>query len=299
MRLLIIGAGGFLGAHVRRRARAAGLDVVTAGRSALPDSPGHRLADLAADGPAAIAAMLTDVAPDAVVNCAGAISGPPGALVAANIDGTYALVTAMLRAAPARLVHLGSAAEYGAAEPGVPVTEQAAARPAGMYGVTKLAGTRLVGTAAAAGLDAVVLRVFNPVGPGAPAASLPGRLAAELRSALAHGTDVRLGPLDAVRDFVDARDVADAVLAAVTAGSLPHPVLNVGSGRGVPVRAMVSELVAASGCPAAVHEDAPGQPRSPDIPWQQADISRASGDLGWRPRRDLTTSLADLWAATG
>jgi len=299
MRLLIIGAGGFLGAHVRRRARAAGLDVVTAGRSPLPDSPRHRLADLAADGPAAIAAMLTDVAPDAVVNCAGAISGPPAALVAANIDGIYALVTAMLRVAPVRLVHLGSAAEYGAAEPGVPVTEQAAARPAGIYGVTKLAGTRLVGTAAAAGLDAVALRVFNPVGPGAPAASLPGRVAAELRRALAHGTDVRLGALDAVRDFVDARDVADAVLAAVTAGSLPHPVLNVGSGRGVPVRAMVAALVAASGCPAAVREDAPGQPRSPDIPWQQADISRAGGDLGWQPRRDLATSLADLWAAAG
>jgi len=298
MRLLIIGAGGFLGGHVRRLAIQAGLDVVTAGRSALPGSPRHRLADLATDGPAAIATMLAEVAPDAVVNCAGAIAGPPAALVAVNIDGTYALVTAMLRSAPARLVHLGSAAEYGGTEPGVPVTEQAVARPAGMYGVTKLAGTRLVGTAAAAGLDAVVLRVFNPVGPGAPAASLPGRVAAELRRALAHGTDVRLGPLDAVRDYVDARDVADAVLAAVTAGPVPHPVLNVGSGRAVPVRAMVSGLVAASGCPATVHEDAPGQPRSPDIPWQQADISQARGDLGWQPRRDLTASLADLWAAT-
>jgi nucleoside-diphosphate-sugar epimerase len=299
MRLLIIGAAGFLGAHIRRRARAAGLDVVTAGRSPLPDSPCHQRADLAGDGPAAIAAMLAAVAPDAVVNCAGATTGPPAALAAANIDGTHALVTAMLRATAARLVHLGSAAEYGAAEPGVPVSEETAARPAGMYGVTKLAGTRLVGTAAAAGLDAVVLRVFNPVGPGAPVATLPGRLASELRQALARGTDVRLGPLDAVRDFVDARDVADAVLAAVTARALPHPVLNVGSGRGVPVRAMVSGLIAASGCPATVHEDAPGQPRSPDIPWQQADISRAGDDLGWRPRRDLATSLADLWKATG
>ena len=298
MRLLIIGASGFLGGHVRRRARAAGLDVVTAGRSPLPDSPRHRLADLAADGPAAIAAMLADVAPEAVVNCAGATAGPPGALVAANIEGTYALVTAMLRSA-ARLVHLGSAAEYGRAEPGVPVTEQIPATPAGMYGVTKLAGTRLVGAAAAAGLDAVVLRVFNPVGPGAPVASLAGRLAAELRRALAHGTEVRLGPLDAVRDFVDARDVADAVLAAVTARSLPHTVLNVGSGRAVPVRAMVAELIAASGYRGTVHEDAPAQPRSPDIPWQQADISRAGNDLGWRPRRDLATSLGDLWAATG
>jgi nucleoside-diphosphate-sugar epimerase len=299
MRLLIIGAGGFLGAHISRRARAAGVDVVTAGRSPLPDSLCHQRADLAADGPAAIDAMLAAVAPDAVVNCAGTTTGPPAALVAANIDGTYALVTAMLRATAARLVHLGSAAEYGAVQPGIPVSEEAAARPAGLYGVTKLAGTRLVGTAAAAGLDAVVLRVFNPVGPGAPVATLPGRLASELRQALAQGTDVRLGPLDAVRDFVDARDVADAVLAAVTAGALPHPVLNVGSGRAVPVRAMVSGLIAASGCPATVHEDAPGQPRSPDIPWQQADISRAGDDLGWRPCRDLATSLADLWAATG
>src|SRR5579859_7623572 len=101
MRLLIIGAGGFLGRHIRRRARAAGLEVVTAGRSVLPDSPAHQVADLAADGPDAIAAMLAAVAPDAVVNCAGATSGPPAALVAANIDGTYALVTAMLTAGAA------------------------------------------------------------------------------------------------------------------------------------------------------------------------------------------------------
>jgi nucleoside-diphosphate-sugar epimerase len=300
MRLLIIGATGFLGGHVRRRALAAGMDVVTAGRSPLPDSPRHQLANLAADGPAAIATMLAEVAPDAVVNCAGATAGPPSVLVAANVDGTYALVTAMLRtAAAARLVHIGSAAEYGCTQPGMLVTEQVAARPTGMYGVTKLAGTRLVGVAAAAGLETVVLRVFNPVGPGAPVTSLPGRLAAEVHRARADGTDVRLGPLDAVRDYVDVRDVADAALAAVTAGSLPHPVLNVGSGRGVPVRAMVKELIAASGCAATVHEDAPSQPRSADIPWQQADISRASSDLGWRPRRDLVTSLADLWAADG
>ena len=111
-----------------------------------------------------------------------------------------------------------------------------------MYGVTKLAGTRLVELAAAAGLDAVVLRVFNPVGPGAPVSQpawpARGRAAPGARD----GTEVRLGPLDTVRDFVDPRDVADAVLAAVAAPALPRPVLNVGSGRGVPVRAMVKEL---------------------------------------------------------
>ncbi len=275
------------------------MQLVTAGRSAVPDSPRHQRVDLAEDDPAEIAAMLTEVAPDVVVNCAGATVGGPEVMAAVNVNGTYALVRAMFLAAiPARLVHLGSAAEYGRAEPGVPVTERAAPRPAGVYGVTKLAGTRLVELAASAGLDAVVLRVFNPVGSGAPDSSLPGRLAGELRRAQAHGTEVRLGPLDTVRDFIDARDVAAAVLAAAAVPVLPHPVLNVGSGQGVPVRAMVTELLAASGWTGTVHEDAPDMARSADIPWQQADITWATEDLDWKPRRDLAASIADLWEAS-
>jgi nucleoside-diphosphate-sugar epimerase len=299
VRLLVLGASGFLGRHVRRKAEAAGVAVVTAGRAALPGSPGHRQVDLAADGPASIAEMIASVAPDAVVNCAGATTGGPEVLTPVNITGTYALVRAMLLAGtPARLVHLGSAAEYGLAEPGVPVTESAPPRPAAAYGATKLAGTRLVELGRASGLDAVVLRVFNPVGAGAPGSGLPGRLAAELRRALADGTDVRLGSLDAVRDFVDARDVAAAVLAAAAAPALPHAVLNVGSGVGVPARTLVKELIAITGYAGAVHEDAAGSARSPDKSWQQADIARAGMDLGWRPRHDLAASLTDLWEAS-
>jgi nucleoside-diphosphate-sugar epimerase len=296
MRLLIIGASGFLGSHVRRQASAAGLTVITASRSALPGSPSHERLDLSADEAEGIAAVISSAAPDAVINCAGAVTGDPEVLAAANITGTHTLVMAMLRlGVPARLVHLGSAAEYGPSEPGVPVTESAPARPAGAYGLTKLAGTLLVDMARTAGLDAVVLRVFNPVGRGAPENGLPGSVAAQLRRAQDDGTDVRLGPLDAVRDFVDARDVADAALAAASAPALPHTVLNVGSGVGVPVRTLVKELLAISGCHTAVHEDAAGSPRSASRAWQQADISRISRDLGWRPRRDLAASLSDLW----
>ena len=116
MRLLVIGARGFIGAHVRGQATTAGLEVVTAGRSGLDGSPRHARANLAEDSPAAIAALIDDVAPDAVVNCAGATAGDPAQLLAANVTSVYTLVTAMLSArVPARLVHLGSAAEYGPA----------------------------------------------------------------------------------------------------------------------------------------------------------------------------------------
>ncbi len=298
IRLLVIGASGFLGTHVRRRARAAGMSVVTAGRSGLPGAGSHQLVDLALSGQDQVAAMLASAAPDVVVNCAGLTVGSPDQLAAVNVTGTCALARAMLAARlPARLVHLGSAAEYGSSEPGDAVTESMPARPVSMYGVTKLAGTRLVELARAAGLSAVVLRVFNPVGPGAPEGGLPGRRASELRRSPAGGR-VRLGPLDAVRDFVDARDVADAVLAAAAAAVLPHPVLNIGSGRGVPVRSLVKELAAITGSSCPVQEDAAGSPRSAGLDWQQADISRAVADLGWLPCRDLQTSLADMWKAS-
>lgn len=300
MRLLILGASGFLGGHVWRQATLAGADVVTAGRAPLPGSPAHHRLDLAGGDPDPVAEVIASVAPDAVANCAGATAGPPDALAAANITGPATLIRAMqLAGTRARLVHLGSAAEYGGAEPPDPIDESAPPRPGAMYGVTKLAGTRLVELGRAAGLDAVALRVFNPVGAGAPDGSLPGRVAVQLHRALATGDDVRLGPLDAVRDFVDARDVAAAVLAAAAAPALPHAVINVGSGTGVPARTLVKELIAVAGYDGPVHEDSAGSARSGDWDWQQAGIGRARADLGWRPRRDLASSVADLWEASG
>jgi NDP-hexose 4-ketoreductase len=300
MRLLILGASGFLGGHVRRLSAAAGVEVVTASRTGLPGSPGHQQLDLAGDDPARVADVIGVVAPDAIANCAGLTVGGPDVLAAANITGAYTLIRAMLLAeTPARLVHLGSAAEYGGAEPGVPLCESAPPRPGAPYGVTKLAGTRLVELGRASGLDAVVLRVFNPVGAGAPETGLPGRVAVQLRRALAGEAEVRLGPLDAVRDFVDARDVAAAVLAAAGAPALPHAVLNIGSGTGVPVRTLVKELIAVTGYTGPVHEDSAGSARSGDLDWQEADIGLARLDLDWRPRRDLASSLDDLWEATG
>lgn len=303
MRILIVGASSFLGGHLWRVAAAAGHTVLTAGRSVV--SPGcHFRLDLVTDSPARVGQVLAAIAPHVVVNCAGATAGSADELAAANITAVHTLVTALLRdqghdtardrergRAAARLVHIGSAAEYGATAPGVPVAETALPHPAGMYGVTKLGGTRLVELGRSAGLDAVVLRVFNVVGAGAPEDSLPGQAAAQLR----HGRSLRLGPLDAVRDFVDARDVADAVLAAAAAPALPHAIVNVGSGAGVQARTLVRQLLAVTRRDVTVQEDAPGSARSAGLQWQQADIVRADEDLGWRPRRDLAESLRDLW----
>ncbi len=148
-------------------------------------------------------------------------------------------------------MHVGSAAEYGPVPGGVPVSEQAEPRPVGPYGVSKLAGTELV---LASGLDAAVLRVFDVVGPGAPTASLFGRLAEGLRRALERDENqVRMPDLSGYRDFVDVRDVARAIRAAAV--SAATGVINIGSGHAVRARDAAQLLVRASGFEGSIVEE--------------------------------------------
>ncbi|MFI9629665.1 NAD-dependent epimerase/dehydratase family protein [Streptomyces sp. NPDC052042] len=297
MRIIVLGHSGYLGGHAAEQLGAVpGVRLVGGGRTPASDFE----ADLATVGTAELAERIAAFAPDAVVNCAGAVGGDAVTLAEVNARGPAVLCAALREAAPgARLVHLGSAAEYGPTARGERVTEYAATRPAGLYGATKLAGTIAVTTS---GLDAVVLRVTNPVGPGAPAAGLPGGLARQLRRA-GTGPDavVRLGDLSACRDFVDARDVAHAVVLAVTApGPLPG-VLNIGSGHAVPVRELVHGFTDVTGFRGSVREAADrsgGSTRSAQVSWQCSDPAAARATLGWAPRHSLRESLTALWAAT-
>ncbi|MFD7613985.1 NAD-dependent epimerase/dehydratase family protein [Streptomyces sp. NPDC059828] len=292
MRIIVLGFTGYLGGHIAGQLRAlGGVRLFGGGRSPAADLR----VDLATADAGRLAEALADFAPDAVVNCAGAVGGDSVRLAEVNARGPAVLCAALREAAPsARLVHLGSAAEYGPAEHGVRVAETAPAGPVAPYGATKLAGTLAV---TSSGLDAVVLRVGNPVGPGAPSNSLPGGTADRLmRAGDTPGAVVRFGDLSAYRDFVDVRDLARAVvLATTTTGPLPR-VLNISGGRAVPIRDLVHGLVTEAGFRGRIEEAATaGSARSAGVGWQCSDITAAHESLGWAPRYGLGDSLAVLW----
>ena len=108
----------------------------------------------------------------------------------------------------------------------------------------------------------------------------------------------RFGPLDAWRDYIDTRDVADAVLAACDSRANTAPVVNVGRGIAVQSRELVRGLCAIAGFDGHIVEELPPSGRSDAVNWQAADMSRAERQLGWRATHDLDDALRDVWQGT-
>ncbi|ALG06744.1 NAD-dependent epimerase/dehydratase family protein [Kibdelosporangium phytohabitans] len=290
-RVLLFGGSGFLGSKVvteLSRPEHDGLvALVQAGRrSALRH-------DLVNDDIGKLMTLLREVEPEVVVNCTGLLSGSAAELVSANALTTAHLLDAISAATPdARLVVLGSAGEYGVVPVGTPVAEDGPTVPVATYGITKLASTNMV---VATDVDAVSLRVFNPIGPGIGADTVLGRAAASIRTALHHGENkIRLGPLDSYRDFVDVRDVAGAIAAVVLADEVPYRVMNVGSGVPVLIRDAVKLLAEVAGYTGEISEADPPVHRSGAVTWIAADITRITTALGWRPEHDLRSSIHAL-----
>lgn len=304
--VLVLGSRGFLGTHVADAlARRANLRIIRSGRriGELDANQGTIELDILRADPVPLADAISRLAPSVIINCVGATTGSADELYGANVKVPAIIVDAVAQAATGtHLIHLGSAAEYGQGEIDVRIDESTPVRPASLYGSTKLAGSAIVLDAARTGrVAATVLRIFNAIGPGSPRSSLAGRLVAELCSAQATREPVRVGPLNATRDFVDVRDAADAVVdaaEAATAGCHVGEVLNVARGEAIPVRTLVDNLLRIADYTGDVQvesETAGQRHRSARVDWQCADISRIEAELGWRPRRSISETLRDMW----
>ncbi|MEU8828730.1 NAD(P)-dependent oxidoreductase [Streptomyces sp. NPDC048636] len=298
-RAVVVGGTGFIGRHICRALARQEYDVLAMARKPAEAIPG--VGFLALD---AVAAPVGDIAAavgpaDLVVNAAGdSWEGDEERMTASHIPLVDQLVSAVatLPRRP-RLLHLGSVHEYGPVPDGTAVGENHPTAPETPYARTKLVGSRIVLGAADAGrIDGCVLRVTNVCGPGTPYGSFLGRLAARLRET-DEATPLTLTLVDDRRDFIDVRDVADAVVRAAGA-PVGGQVINIGQGTATGMRELAGLLISASRVPPHLvrEEDAPVHSKGGR--WTQADIRLARTLLGWSPKVPLKESLYDLWAAS-
>jgi NDP-hexose 4-ketoreductase len=231
----------------------------------------------------------------AVINACGLLNGTDEDLRDAN--ATFpAWVCEALGGLGVRLVHVGSASEYG--DPGTAgrIGEDTPARPVGAYASTKALGSEAVLRARSDGLEAVVARVFNLVGSPVPPVSPLHQWISDIRALPPGGGAVEVWWPSTTRDFVRLSDAAESLLDLAVSGT-PPALVNLCSGTGLRFGDIVETLAARLGTPARV--------RSLDRPGIEAvvgDPSLLRRCTGRAPRMDLDTlarTALDGLAPTG
>jgi NDP-hexose 4-ketoreductase len=238
------------------------------------------LADRDADATAALRALVDSTGTTQVINACGRVAGTDDELADANVGFVDWLCEA-LTGTGVRLVHIGSASEYG--DPGGPtsVGEDDPAHPAGPYAATKARGTEIVQDARAHGLDAVVARVFNIVGSPVPAMSPLHQWREDLLALGPDGGEVEVWWPATTRDFVAIEDVARALVELAAPGERPG-LVNVCSGVGL----AFGEIVEAMGRQLGIPVDVRSLER-PGIAAVVGDPTRLRRVLGWSPEMTL------------
>jgi nucleoside-diphosphate-sugar epimerase len=296
-RILVTGASGFVAGHL-----------VPALRAAFPAAEltlcggGHGALDITDRD--AVADTVRRAHPDACIHLAAisavaAARQDPGLAWRVNLMGTLRLAE-MLREAGCLLVFASSAEIYGASfRAGTPLDETALPAPQNTYAATKAAADLALGAMAADGLRLIRLRPFNHTGPGqtesfvVPAfAAQAARIAAGLQPPV-----LKVGNLDAMRDFLDVRDVCAAYVAAIArAESLPPgAILNVASGAPHRIGDVLADLMGLAGIAPRIEPD-PARMRPSDIPTAAGDAGLARAALGWAPAIPWPTTLRDVLA---
>jgi UDP-glucose 4-epimerase len=291
VRVLVTGAGGFLGRWVVRGLAEAGhapVAVVRAG-GAPPRSAERIEADLREPG-----ALLRACPhpPETVVHLAAqlppAFTGPAADAAGEATRRMDAEVFGACAAWGAPAVYASGTSLYAPGD-GTPRDESAPVAPLGPYLEAKRAGERAGAEALdRAGAPFCVLRISAPYGPGQAAATVLRRF---VELALA-GEPLRFhGSGSREQDFTWAADAAACVEAAVAlrAGG----VYNVASGAPVTMRELARRVVAA--VPGSASEVCPsGQPDPQEGATARFDVRRAARELGWAPRVGLDAGIAAL-----
>lgn len=292
MRFLVTGATGFVGARLAPYLVAAGHEVVGTYVGEAPAEPRYRALALDILDREAVATVVREARPEAVVHLAGLSHvGSSWERVAdyfrVNVEGTRNL----LEAARGRRLVLASSAEIYGLVPAreQPIVESKPYDPRNPYAMSKAAAELL-----AIDEGAVVARSFNLIGPGqSDQFALPSfaRQLAEIRRGRRRPV-LDVGNLEARRDFLHVDDAMEAYLLLATRGEAGEA-YNLGLGEARSIREMLDLLLEVSGVSARTEMDAE-RFRPVDIPLTCADTTRLRG-LGWEPRLGIEQALRDLW----
>lgn len=300
MRVLVTGAGGFVGSYLLPHLLEFGHEVVATSLE-LPARPGPvsvrwEALDLV-DAPA-VCRLVASTEPDRVIHLAAQASvggswTDPSQTYRSNIEGTSNLMEAVKNLRP-RMLLVGSAQQYARPAEGHVLTESDPQFAGSPYALSKIAQEHMgLMYLRQYGVESVFTRSFNHTGPGQSPQYAVGSFASQIaRLEQAGGGEMHVGNLDSRRDFLDVRDVVRAYTLLLEAGEAGEA-YNVCSGRAVRMGDVLDKLLEVAGLRdrVQVHRETLHASAATDL--LVGDSTKVTTAVGWAPRIPLDRSLVE------
>jgi len=305
-KILVTGINGFVGGHLAEQLAAKGNSVVGVG---MDQELNKRLdahvsdyyqCDLS-DTEQVRSLPLANV--DGVINLAGLAAvglsfDDPELYMRVNTSVLRTICDVALEqhADQLRILAISSGAVYSSKQ-AMPLTEESLLDPqSSPYSASKIAMEEVAQEYRDKGVDCLVARPFNHIGPGQMEGFLLPDLYAKVTKVQREGGKLLVGNLTTKRDYTDVRDVANAYIALMSEKKLEDSVFNVCSGRSVSGEQVLGMLLHELDYDMTPEVDE-SQFRPSDAPDLYGDNSRLNSQTGWFPSLDIRQTIADFVAS--
>jgi NAD dependent epimerase/dehydratase len=302
-KVLVTGAGGFLGSHLVERLVIEGAQVRAFVRynsradfgllSMIPSEMRASIEIITGDLRDLHAINLAMRGIGIVFHLGALIAIPysylhPYEVIETNIMGTFNILQAGRNARVERIVHTSSSEVYGSAKY-VPIDEDHPLQGQSPYSASKIGADKLAESFYCSyDLPVVTIRPFNTYGPRQSArAVIPTIITQMIKE-----NKVRLGNLDTKRDFTYVDDTVDGFMRTSIIPGIEGKTFNLGTGTEISVRELVAALSMISGKSIELVVDTGRlRPEKSEVMRLLSDNHRARQVLGWEPKIDLEEGL--------
>jgi GDP-4-dehydro-6-deoxy-D-mannose reductase len=287
MKAFITGANGFVGGWLSDWLKSNGDEVSSLNEKTDINDEDSMLNELEAFGPDVIYHL-------AALSHVGDSWGNPKEVFEVNALGTLTLTEVIKRLKPSpRLLIVSSAEVYGKVdEAELPISETRVVNPMTPYAVSKVSAEYIGLQAFQNGLDVIVVRPFNHVGPKQSDRFVISGLAKRIVEAKLSGSNqIIVGNLSSRRDYTDVRSVVKGYRLLIDNGKAGE-IYNICSGVDRSVLDIATELIRIAGVDIELVRD-PALSRSSDVPVLRGNASKLESATGWQVDIDFISTLKD------
>ncbi len=302
-RVLVTGAGGFIGSHLTERLVAEGADTRALVRYNSTNSRGWLDSSNIKDEIEVFAGDIRDrdslilalKGVDVVFHLAALIGIPysyhaPVSYVHTNLEGTLNVLQIARDMGIKKVVHTSTSEVYGTAQ-SVPIDEGHPLQGQSPYSASKIAADKMAEAFHLSfGLPVTTIRPFNTYGPRQSARAIIPTIVAQALSR----SEIRLGNLAPTRDLNYVADTVDGFIKIAQAPQAIGKVINIGSAREISVGDLAQEILTVLNKDMPITcEDERVRPEKSEVERLCADNTRARELIDWSPQVSLRDGLAE------